>query len=349
MKYPLRTSVLLLVFSFLCVEIAQARLLRTTGRGSLSRQFSETWYYVDNEFITPFGDATFNPSFGSSSGNSKSVGGGGPGVNAVPSDPCVASYAQQDVDFAIQDVNDNIDFLNNSFTDDDAANDLIQQEIDDLFDDLAQLESNFPFGNDPCVWEFEQGEDLFTFGSFGPFGNEDIGYDVQWRIVGDGVSETLAGAIQSGPNPVDASVQPGWVTLNAPAPASLVPGDYGLFVSVSLLAPLDFSGAPEGRFFYESSDPDRPISFREVCRIPDDDGPDVCGFNSVDDFTDEIVATPTTFFSEFAEILRILPSDSPPDEIPGQVPTPSTLTALLAGLLMLIRRRRVPGVAHRRS
>ncbi len=340
MKFPHRTSVLLFVATFLLAEVVQAGLLRTSGRGSLSREFSEVWYYVDNAFINEFGDATFNYSFGAGPGNTKGVGGGAPGVNAVPSDPCIASYTRADVDGEIDFVNSEIDFLNASFGDDEAENDRIQAEIDDLFDRLDQLEfSAFPFGNDPCVWEFEEGEDLFTFGTFGPFGNEDIGYDVQWSILGDGVNETLEGAIQEGPNPLDPTVREGWVTLNAPAPASLVPGDYSLFVSVSLVA-------PEGRFFYTSSERDFEVEVREICRFPDDEfAEEVCGFNSFDRFTDELVTARTSFSSDIGEILRIIPSSTPPDDDPAAVPAPSTFAAFLLGLLILVRGRRGRAVA----
>ncbi|MEE4109261.1 MAG: hypothetical protein V2I24_07935 [Halieaceae bacterium] len=340
MKFPHRTSVLLFVATFLLAEVVQAGLLRTSGRGSLSREFSEVWYYVDNGSINEFGDATFNYSFGAGPGNTKGVGGGAPGVSAVPSDPCIASYTRADVDGEIVFVNSEIDFLNASFGDDEAENDRIQAEIDDLFDRLDQLEfSAFPFGNDPCVWEFEEGEDLFTFGTFGPFGNEDIGYDVQWSILGDGVNETLEGAIQEGPNPLDPTVREGWVTLNAPAPASLVPGDYSLFVSVSLVA-------PEGRFFYTSSERDFEVEVREICRFPDDEfAEEVCGFNSFDRFTDELVTARTSFSSDIGEILRIIPSSTPPDDDPAAVPAPSTFAAFLLGLLILVRGRRGRAVA----
>lgn len=343
MKFPIRASVFLVLSTFLCVEIAQARLLRFSGRGSLSREFSETWYYVDNQFIDEFGNATFDVSSGSTFVSSKAVGGGGPGVNAVPSDPCIASFTQAQVDSAIADVEDQIRFLQNSFTGDDAIDDEIERQLDDLDDQFLQLESGFPFGNDPCVWEFEEGEDLFTFGSFGPFDSDDIGYDVSWMISGNGVSESLAGAIQDGPNPNDPSVQDGWVTLDAPAPTSLVPGDYFLSVSVSLLPPLNQAGEAAGQFFYESSDPSWPVSIQEICPFSDAAGTNICGFNSIDD-RDELVTARTSFSSD-TEILRIIAADTPPDDEPVLVPAPSTFAALLAGLLVLVRgRRRIAGV-----
>ena len=338
MNHPYRASVLLVVSSFLFAEVVQAGLLRTSGRGSLSREFSEVWYYVDNADITEFGDATFNYSFGAGIGNTKGVGGGAPGLNAVPSDPCIASYTRSRVDDEIDFVNDEISFLSGTFGEDEDENDRIQAQIDDLDDELRQLESAFPFGNDPCVWEFEEGEDLFTFGTFQPFGNADIGYDVEWSIFGDGVSERLEGDIQEGPNPLDPTVQEGWVTLNAPAPASLVPGDYSLFVSVSLVA-------PEGRFFYTSSERDFEVEVRDICRPPEDDDAteDVCGFNSFDRFSDELVTARTSFSTDVGEILRIVPSTTLPDDDPvTAVPAPSTLAAFLLGLLALVRGRRGP-------
>jgi uncharacterized protein (TIGR03382 family) len=328
------------------VDIAQAGLLRTSGRGSLSRNFSEVWYYVDNQFINEFGDATVNVAFSSPFANTKAVGGGGPGVSAVPSDPCIASYSEADVDLAKQDVENQINNLSNSYTGDDTIDDDIDRQIADLDDELRQLDSSFPFGNDPCVWEFEEGEDLFTFGSFGPFGNPEIGYDVEWSILGNGVSERLQGAIQDGVNPLDPSIQDGWVTLNTPAPSSLVPGDYSLFVSVSLLPPLDpLTGNAAGRFFYTSSEPGWEVDIEQVCRIPASGGPDVCGFNSVDRFTGDVVDTPTSFFSRVGEILRIVPAATPPDGGPVAVSAPSTLSAVVAGLLLLVRRRRARSLA----
>jgi hypothetical protein len=129
-------------------------------------------------------------------------------------------------------------------------------------------------------------------------------------------------------------VREGWVTLNAPAPASLVPGDYSLFVSVSLVA-------PEGKFFYTSSERDFEVEVREICRPAEDvDAEDVCGFNSFDRFTDELVTARTSFSSDIGEILRIIPSSTPPDDDPAAVPAPSTFAAFLLGLLILVRGRR---------
>ena len=92
-----RVSLTLFLLSFLCVEYAQAGLVRSSGRGSLSRQFSETFYFFDNQFVNQVGikPEVFPERFSNSI--TRGIGGGGNGVGATP-DTCSFGYTQDQVD-----------------------------------------------------------------------------------------------------------------------------------------------------------------------------------------------------------------------------------------------------------
>ena len=242
------------------------------------------------------------------------------------------------------------------------SSNLTEERENELLDELNRLEGPNPFGGDPCVWEFEQGEDLYTFGFFSMFfDTPDVEYDVSWSIFGNGVSEVLSGGINAdgpiaAPDP-NFQIGQGWVTLDAPAPAGLLPGDYGIRVSVGL-------SSNSGSFFWESSEPFDRVELTEICQDNpefdafynddsnfDDNGDilpglveppfEICGYNSVniDAFDDPIVPA-RTFFSSDTEILRILPASVGEETEVAVVPTPSTFATMFAGLLLLVSRRR---------
>lgn len=362
-----RACALVFLLSFFWVEVAQAGLLRTSGRGSLSRNFSQAFYYIDNSNLNELGIAGDGDGFVFNSTAVPSivrgVGGGGRGIAAVPN-TCIAGYTQDDVDLAIADALFELDSLD--FDNDPDGADARAGELNDL---LNQLEGSNPFPGEPCVWEFEEGESLFTYGFFSLFfDTPDVTYDVSWRIFGNGLNEFFAGSINEGEAlPTDdpaVTIERGWVTLDTLPPATLVPGDYMVSVSVGLRS-------QTGAFFWESSDPNDPVGLRRVCTdnfdevdaffsdednldefgepLPDLEVPpsEICGFNSVDldsynsEFDFELRSTPTFFQSE-AEMLRIVAASVDPDDnSPNPVPAPSTLATLLAGLAILIRRRRL--------
>ncbi|MDC2891126.1 hypothetical protein [Psychrosphaera algicola] len=146
-----------------------------------------------------------------------SRGGGAEGLDAVPSE-CVNGFSR----FDEADVYAAIDRLEN-----DLQNNIITQAEYDT--ELAEQQAII--ANDPCVWEFEQGEDLFTWGAFNLyFNNPEVNYDVSWNIIGQGKTwDNLAGTINTDPALVDpsdpgAAIEFGSVMLNMAAPVDLLPG-----------------------------------------------------------------------------------------------------------------------------
>lgn len=374
MSNTCRSCAPLFVLLMISVDVAQAGLLRTSGRGTLSRNIEQGFYFVPNDpdlgFINEVGivpelgeggpDAAeaarfidFRPTTEFFSVSSfRPVTGGRPGINAVPSE-CLAPYNQDEVDAAIADVAFQLE-----------EEGLSADREGELLSQLDQLESGNPFPGEPCAWEFEQGEDLFTFGFFNPFDADGILYDVNWLISGDGLADpvVLPGSVNpaSGTAPDGIStIDRGWVTLNTPPP-DLSPGDYFISVAVSL-------SSDAGEFFWESDDPSDSVGLKLVCEdnpaydaffenpdnfdaddtlLPDLDVPSVnlCGFNSVDLISGEIRTAPTSFASD-REIFRIVASPPPPPE--STVATPSSLGLLLAGLLAFHRRRSARAASQR--
>ena len=363
MPSTLRACGIAFVVSVACIDAVQAGLLRTSGRGTLSRNFQQAFYFVDNSDLNEVGIEAgdgffFDPGIVDSA-IFRGVGGGGRGIGAVPN-ACIDGYTRDDVNAAIDDV---VFELNN--LDFDADPDGAEARARELEDRLSQLEGPNPFPGEPCVWEFEEGESLFTFGFFSLFfDTPGVTYDVDWSISGNGVSALLDGAINEAGNlpteDPEVTVNRGWVTLDAPPPLGLTPGEYRISVSVRLLS-------DTGAFFWENDDPNDRVGLRRICQENpeftaffendanfDDFGnirPGVveppfefCGFNSVDLETSGIYdfdlrPAPTSFFSE-SEILRIVAASPGPDDDPTAVPAPPTLAALLAGLLFLTGRRR---------
>jgi hypothetical protein len=108
-------------------------------------------------------------------------------------------------------------------------------------DCIVYLDGNTPFEDDPCYWEFYQGEPLDLFGYTQSFFAEAQSL-LSWTISNGTESWVFSGD--------DVSVEDGlaWQTrreiyMNAAMPTGLMPGEY------SLTASLDMT-APEGFVFY---------------------------------------------------------------------------------------------------
>lgn len=309
----------LIIFStlilYVVVSIAEARLIRTSGRGTFSGNFSEEFYYFDNSQLNQVGikeDAFFNRF---TNNVVRAIGGGSAGIGAVPND-CIYGYTQDDIDF----VDAEISFLQDQFNNGVITADEFDQQSQALQDSLT---------GEPCVWEFEQGEDLFAFGFYSLFfGIPDIIYDVSWNIFGNGVDQTFDGDI----NPTEfttpeGTVREGWVTLNTPI--NLAPGDYQIRVSSSI-------ATPNGKIFWSSTEPGDQVQYEERCEFIDAINDIVCGYNSISQFNGEISDAPTTRVSD-SEILRILPSSSNP---PVTVSAPASSSIIIFGLALIGLRRR---------
>ncbi len=334
MSTTLKLLTLPLLVLFLFAQFAEAALTRTSGRGDLSLNFSEAFYYVDNQYLNEAGiiESAFDVDFFGSPKADNSIlriiGGGGRGLGAVPND-CIKGYDQSHVD----DLEQDIDYWRTELSYDRITEAQFDAEVAAL--ELAVY-------GEPCVWEFAQGDALSMFGFFSLyFDTPNVLYDVNWLI--NGLS--LAGEINTTGDVLtpDGIINKGWVTLNTPPLSILVPGDYLVSVSVGLSASM-------GKFFWTSSEPGNLVEFRERCITkenpsfdPEDDDSqefiDVCGYDSVSRSTDLVVDARTMFYSD-QEILRILPATTGPDITP--VNAPASIALLLFGLVALvIRRQRV--------
>ncbi|WP_290614831.1 hypothetical protein [Arsukibacterium sp. UBA3155] len=327
MSTKLKLLTLPLLALFLFAQFAEATLVRSGGRGDASRNFSQAFYYVDNQYLNEVGiiESAFNfdAPFAANS-ILRAVGGGGRGLGSVPND-CINGYTQDDLDNLDQEI---------SFLQDDFNDGLITEAEFDAA--VAALE--FAIYGEPCVWEFNQGDALSMFGFFSLyFDTPDISYDVNWLV--DGVS--LPGDINTAGDLVtpDGTIEEGWVTLNTPPTSAFAPGDYMAYVSVGL-------SAPNGRFFMTSNQPDYEIVFEEKCiekPNPDfdpDAGNDpfiqVCGYTNVDRNDSEVNNPTMSFFSD-GEILLILPAI----DGPVTVNAPASIALFLAGVLTMgLRRQR---------
>jgi hypothetical protein len=347
MSLTIKIFTCLFLSLFLFVEIANAKLIRSGGRGSQSGNFSQDFFYVDNSNINAVGITTEAYADLFTNSISNSVGGGGRGLGAVPSE-LIFGYTQDDQDAVDDQISDLQDQLNDGT--------ITQDEFDEQ---AAALQATID--GVPGVWEFTEGEDLFTFGFFSLFfDTPDVMYDVNWIITNDtgGLWEfegeiNTAGDLDS----PDGEITKGSVMLNSSAPLDLAAGDYFINVSVSL-------SSLTGDFFWENRDPNNTVTMEfptcidnpahSVWLIDYDEwldaffewedngmvGPapvepvepdfEICGHTGVlDDFDETLVSAPTFFFSE-SELLRILPGSSDTD--PTQVNAPASLGTILFGL-----------------
>lgn len=334
MSVKLKLLTLPLLALFLFAQFAEATLIRSGGRGDLSLNYSEAFYYVDNQYLNEAGivESAFDAGwFGSPKADNsimRAIGGGGRGLGAVPND-CIKGYTQSDVD----DLEQDIDYW---------QTELSEGRITEAQFDAEVAALELAVYGEPCVWEFAQGDALSMFGFFSLFFDTPaVTYDVNWLINGISIPGEIntAGDLLT----ADGTINKGWVTLNTPPLSILAPGDYLVSVSVSLSASM-------GKFFWTSSEPGNQVEFQEICitkENPDFDPEDndslefidVCGYDSVSRSNDLVVNARTMFYSD-QEILRILPATTGPDITP--VNAPASIVLLLFGIVALvIRRQRV--------
>lgn len=322
MNSPKTYATALFALLFLVVEASQAGLVRSSGRTSLSRDEGQLIYYAPTASLNSVGltEEAFQNRGSLQSRVPLDV---GAGVAAVPGGigGCLKPL-QEDVVF---DTEDRI----NELLSDQSAFEPGSPDFNALEDEIAALE--FSITNDPCTWEFQEGEALDLFGAFSMFFDlPEVTYEVNWNISGNGETFVLPGEInEEGPRTSSAGdmfLQGEGVFLNTPAPLGLGVGEYDLFVSVALSAP--------GEFFLTGGFD--VVEFEEVCidEGPVDDPVLVCGYNTFDSFGP--ITAPRAYFSA-VESLRIIAAD---DNGPVSVSAPSTLFCSIAGLLALFRRRR---------
>jgi hypothetical protein len=361
MSRKLHFFTLLLLTQFLYIQVVEAAILRTSGRGSKSSNFSEGYYYVDKQYLNEFGrikESAFEDQFFSKS-ILRAVGGGGRGLGSVPN-TCINGYTDDDLDDLAHEI---------AYWDTELSYGRITQEEYDT----AVAAENFKIYGEPCVWEFTEGESLSMFGFFSLyFGIPDVVYDVDWSISGQ---PTLSGEVNTLGDlaTIDGTIYDGWVTLNADV--DLAPGDYNVFVSVDITT-------PNGKVFYDRNRPNDKVNLERICDlnpafdvyqaalslfeqyqnavddyyyyndpvnypyptgpVPPDPGsvapPDeICGYDSLDS-SDNVINAAMSFYSE-GEQLRILPANVDPNSPTNDVSAPASMGLLLLGWLGLILRR----------
>lgn len=236
MSRILQLVTLMFLSMFVFVEVAQAGLIRNGGRGELSRVYKQTVYYVNDQFNNAGGiddtlldpPAFFGGGFTSQLAPQSAqafINGDNNPISAFPGgEGCTRGYEQQIVD----DARERIDFLEG------VGSNRTQFEEEELAEQLAFIA--LVEVNDPCKWQFEQGEaisveGLFQFVFTGFLANE-VDYAVNWEI--DGVSH--AGEIGL----VDGQSFAG-VTLNKLI--NLAPGEYDISASVRVTS-------DKGKFYY---------------------------------------------------------------------------------------------------
>ncbi|MFT6910398.1 MAG: hypothetical protein ACJAS1_007127 [Oleiphilaceae bacterium] len=215
MSRLVQISALMFLLMFVFVEIAEAKLIRGVGKGSISYQHETYYYFVENQNVvelsnfTGMSQAAFddrNTGFGVTT---KTVGGGGSAISAVPTSGFSAS-----------------DNCNNSY-------------------DFGQVAP----ADDPCEWSISQGDNLTAFGSFSLFfDNPLIDHEIVWTISGNGVNKTINGRVNEGPtiNTPDGVIGTGQVMLDALwSDLDLLPGIYDISVSALI-------SSTAGQFFRET-------------------------------------------------------------------------------------------------
>lgn len=344
MNHKKAVSVALFALLFLIVEVSQARLIRSAGRSTLSRVYSTQIFHIENQYLNsigikeehmaggPFPAPGVIRSRGSINGDNNPIGAFPAGVGG-----CYRGYEQAEFD----DLSDRED--NGTASEADLAR-------------LAEITMQ-----DPCTWEFDQGDMISTFGFFGMgmFGGDGlldtgVNFDIDWVI--DGVS--YDGEINSGEAIVtdDGLIQPGSIFLNADI--DLAPGEYSIFARATLSSDI-------GRFFgFSQNNPDDSIGFTgfgEICEDnPDfqefddyvnengsDEGwvgeipePIICGHKNA--YTDRSGAPSFDFdqrlvFQSDIELLRIVATNNDPVV---DVSAPASISLFLLGLGGLANRRR---------
>lgn len=364
---------------FVFVEVAQAGLIRSGGRSELSRVYEQTLYYVNDQYNNAAGidiDAIDRQFAGEQFFSTRSpffkidrvahtqayINGDNNPLSAFPSgEGCTRGY-QEDI---VRDSRERFDELDGIGPSERTA--FEQSEYLSLGEFIAEVEVN-----DPCKWQFNQGEQISLEGMFGTvftnltFGLTDytgeIDYSVDWKIDG----ESYGGEI-------------GLVDGQRFAPVSLnkfidlEPGEHTVNVTVALSSLL-------GKFYYTNPGPsdgsETPVSFDFNCAdnpeyIPYDDfkasfflnnpgaseddaldayniNPNivkdtVCGYTGVLQDSnvgrnEQVNVGAPTFFRSFSETLIIVAVDN--DDL-AAVNSPATSGIFLTGLAALGIRRRV--------
>jgi hypothetical protein len=214
MSRLVQISALMFLLMFVFVEMAEAKLIRSGGRTTITYQHETNYYFVENQNIVELSSVTGmsqtafddrNTGFGVTT---KTVGGGGSAISAVPTSGFSSS-----------------DNCNNSYD----------------FGEVAPV-------SEPCEWSITQGESLTAFGSFSLFfDNPLIDHDILWTISGNGVNKTIDGRVNEGPaiNTPDGVISTGQVMLDALwSDLDLLPGIYDISVSA-------FVSSSAGQFFRE--------------------------------------------------------------------------------------------------
>ena len=254
----------ILITSCLIISfVSDAKLIRGGGRGSETSSTADTYYLINDIHRNSVGIDTAY--FEAGGFPSAYVSGGVDLAYAAPTD-CV--------DYSIIAENENRKA---------AGVELLEEE--------------------PCIWEFQQDENLSVFGAYLIFLADPALIDVRWTISNGVMDWTLAGDIDNTGTPL----------LSAPIPFDMDIGDYWATVTITQ------NSGPDASFYKQN------VHDSNIVDCDDTVTPPVCGYNlSSSDFYRS---------TSFSEILRIVPTTI-------TVNAPATLLIYISGFMAFMRIRR---------
>jgi hypothetical protein len=237
MSRVLSVFAILFLSLFVFVEVAQAGLIRNGGRTGLSRVYEQTVYYVNNDFnnaggitedIFEFNSQSLFSALSNRSARGIINGDNNP-ISAFPGDEgCTRGYEQAE----FNQLKDTISSLDGIDTDP-SADPVDLQRYNDAVARLAVINVN-----EPCKWQFTQGEMISVEGLFQMvftgFKADEVDYLVDWEI--DGVK--YGGEIDL----VDGQ---SFAAITLDKLIDLDPGEYNISVEVGI-------SSEKGRFYYET-------------------------------------------------------------------------------------------------
>lgn len=379
MSRTIKLFAILFLSMFVFMEFAQAALIRSGGRASLSKVYEQKVYYIDNQYTNVAGITTEGYNNLSTFSSKAYINGDFNPISAFPNNEgCTRGYANQDY-LDAQNDRDTYGYVTSIPEADKGLYSEYDADLDSYNRAIAFIQEVEL--NEPCIWQFEYGETISTEGLFqfvflkNGLLDTDVNYDVSWAINGLDVGGSISLTNDS------------YASLILNEDIDLAPGDYNISVSVLVSSDL-------GKFYYETEAPSDgsadavEIGYSQVCvdnpnyvidtayvdankaaytaanpTITDPwdieqlimldywANPNVsesvfCGHNSIvkdvyygTDDYNVYYYNQARRFTSFSETLRILPSQSNPPIV--SAPAPASLGIFLMSIGMLGLRRRI--------
>ena len=244
--------------------VVDAKLIRGSGRGGSTSSTADTYYLIDDIHRNSVG---LDVAYFDAGG--------------FPS-----AHVSGGIDLAYAAPTDCVDYL------------IIQENRDREDAGVELLEE------EPCIWEFQQDENLSLFGAYLIFLADPALIEVSWTISNGSKDWFLDGYIDNAGIPL----------LEAPIPIDMDIGDYWATVTITQ------QSGPNASFYKQN------VHDTNLINCDDTLTPPVCGYslNSSDFYRS----------TSFREMLRIVPTTI-------TVNAPATLFIYLVGLIALKRRRKL--------